>query len=100
MIATLASEIKALTEGIEALDKEVAEATEQRKEENEEYTSTMAANSAAVELIGMAKNRMQKFYNPKLYKPPPKRELTEAEQAELAAGGTLAPVFAQIKSHT
>merc|ERR1719502_1356579 len=42
----------------------------------------------------MAKNRMQKFYNPKLYKPPPKRELTAEEQATLAAGGTLAPTVA------
>merc|ERR1719214_109741 len=70
-IAQATSDIEALDAGIKALDKSVAEATEQRKEENEEYTSTMAANSAAVELIGMAKNRMQKFYNPKLYKPPP-----------------------------
>merc|ERR1719214_352640 len=112
-IAQATADIEALDDGIKALDKSVAEATEQRKEENEEYTSTMAANSAAKELIGMAKNRMQKFYNPKLYKPPPKRELTEEEQATLAAGGTLAPtvapggiagtgvtVFAQIKSHT
>merc|ERR1719183_752363 len=112
-IAQAKADIEALTDGITALDKSVAEATEQRKEENEDYTSTMAANSAAVELIGMAKNRMQKFYNPKLYKPPPKRELTDAEQAELAAGGTLAPteapggiagtgvtVFAQIQAHT
>ena len=49
---------------------------------------------------------------PRLYKAPPKREITEAEQAELAAGGTLAPtmassgiagsgvtVFAQIEEH-
>jgi len=30
----------------------------------------MAGNSAAKELIGFAKNRLNKFYNPKLYKPP------------------------------
>merc|ERR1719443_2137565 len=34
---------------------------------------------------------MQKFYNPKLYKPPPKRELTEEERITLNMGGTLAP---------
>lgn len=34
----------------------------------------MAENTAAKELIEFAKNRMQKFYNPKLYKPPPKPE--------------------------
>merc|ERR1719386_670977 len=34
---------------------------------------------------------MMKFYNPKLYKPPPKRELTEEERITLNMGGTLAP---------
>jgi hypothetical protein len=32
---------------LKALDKSVAEATEQRKAENEEYKSTMASNTAA-----------------------------------------------------
>ena len=31
----------------------------------------MAADAAAKELIEFAKNRLNKFYNPKLYKPPP-----------------------------
>merc|ERR1719478_1480261 len=78
-VATLADEIKALSDGIYALDKEVGEATEQRKQEHAEFEAQLAANTAAIELIGIAKNRMQKFYNPKLYKPPPKRELTEEE---------------------
>merc|ERR1719388_168272 len=34
---------------------------------------------------------MNKFYNPKLYKPPPKRELSEEERITLNMGGTLAP---------
>merc|ERR1719331_3241692 len=37
---------------------------------------------------------MQKFYNPKLYKPPPKRELSEEERITLNMGGTLAPTEA------
>merc|ERR1719316_1423181 len=37
-----AAEIKALQDGIVALDKAVAEATEQRKEENADYTELMA----------------------------------------------------------
>merc|ERR1712146_277727 len=32
---------------------------------------TLQNDNAAKELIGMAKNRMNKFYNPKMYKPPP-----------------------------
>jgi len=93
-LATTKDEIKSLTAGIKNLDKQVAEATENRQEEHEDYTVTLAANTAAVELIGFAKNRMQKFYNPKLYKAPPKRELSEDERITLNMGGTLAPTAA------
>merc|ERR1719321_2030325 len=111
-VATLADEIKALEDGIYALDKEVADATTQRKEEHVEFEAQLAANTAAIELIGVAKNRMQKFYNPKLYKPPPKRALTEEERITLNMGGTLAPTnppagiagtgvgFIQIQTHS
>jgi len=93
-IATLKDEIKALEKGIVALDKSVQEATEQRKEEHEDFTELMASDSAAKELLNFAKNRLNKFYNPKLYKAPPKRELTDEDRATLAAGGTLAPTEA------
>jgi len=69
-IVSTKEEIDALEDGVRALDKSVAEATEQRMEENEDYTALMAGNAAAKELIGFAKNRLNKFYNPKLYKPP------------------------------
>jgi len=71
-IATLKTEIETLEDTIKALDKSVAEATEQRKEENEDFTELMAGDTAAKELLGFAKNRLNKFYNPKLYKAPPK----------------------------
>jgi hypothetical protein len=93
-IAALAAEIKALQEGIAALDKSGAEATEQRKEENEEYSELMANDAAAKEILGFAKNRLNKFYNPKLYKAPPKRKLSEEEQITVNMGGTLAPTSA------
>jgi len=60
-ITTTKAEIEALSDGIRALDKSVAEATEQRKEENEDYTALMAGNSAAKELLAFAKNRLNKF---------------------------------------
>ena len=47
----------------------------------------MANDSAAKELLGFAKNRLNKFYNPKLYKAPPKRELSEEESISTAMGG-------------
>merc|ERR550514_2187594 len=69
-VAALKEEIAALGEGIVALDKSVAEATDQRREENSDYKTLMVNNQAAKELLEFAKNRLNKFYNPKLYKPP------------------------------
>merc|ERR1712137_900568 len=68
-IATLADEIKALEKGIKDLDKTVAEATANRKEENSDVKTLYASDAAAKELLEFAKNRLNKFYNPKLYKP-------------------------------
>jgi len=90
-ISTLASEIGALEDSIKALDKDVATQTEQRKDEHEDFVETLAANNAAKDILGFARNRLQKFYNPRLYVPPPKRELTEDEQITVGFGGTLAP---------
>merc|ERR1719498_287436 len=84
-IASLASQIKALTKGIKDLDKSVAEATETRKEEHDTYVETLAANNAAKDLLGFAKNRLQKFYNPKLYKAPPARDVGFAQMHGAAA---------------
>jgi len=64
-LATLGEEIEALSDGIKALDKQVAEATENRKEENTEYKEEMAANVAAKKLLELAKGRLAKFYSPK-----------------------------------
>jgi predicted nucleic acid-binding Zn-ribbon protein len=90
-IATLAEEIKALEEGIAALDKSVAEATEQRKEENKDYTELMASDAAAKELLGFAKNRLNKFYSPKLYKAPPKTDVTVLADVSMHTAGNVAP---------
>merc|ERR1719439_186093 len=91
MIETLADEIEALEDGIKKLDKDVAEATETREKENKLYVETMAADNAAKDLIGVAKNRLAKFYTPKLYKAAPKIELTAEERVSVSMGGTLAP---------
>merc|ERR1719172_509838 len=86
-IATLKDDIKALSDGIVALDKSVAEATETRKAENAEYTTVKAQNNAAVQLLGVAENRLNKFYNPAAYKAPQRRELTEEERIYVNSGG-------------
>merc|ERR1719271_1656643 len=86
-IKKLTDEIKALEDGIVALDKSVAEATETRKEEHEEFVTVSAQNNAAVQLLGVAENRLNKFYNPSAYKPPQRRELTEEERIYVQSGG-------------
>jgi len=69
-IETSRAEIDALQKGLAELDKSVAEATEQRKDEHAEYIDDATSNQAAVELLGMAKNRLNKFYNPTLHTAP------------------------------
>merc|ERR1712242_644410 len=84
-IATLTEEIAALQAGIKALDKAVTEATAIRKEENADYKELKQSDTAAKEILGMAKNRLNKFYNPKLYKPPPVEEPTLVQISEHAS---------------
>merc|ERR1719301_120596 len=47
-----------------------------RKEEHEDFLESQQLNTAAAQLVEKAKNRLQKFYNPTLYKAPPKTEKT------------------------
>merc|ERR1719450_1253201 len=93
-IGTLMEEISGLGASIAALDKSVADATEQRKEEHAAYVETMQMNEAAMGLVEKAKNRMQKFYNPTLYKAPPKTENTM--EGKIIEAGT----FTQIRMHS
>merc|ERR1719321_272242 len=82
-ITALGEEIATLQESIKTLDKTVAEATEQRKTEHEEALSAAQMSQAAVQLVGKAKNRMNKFYNP---------SMAEIQTAQ-------APGFLQIRAH-
>merc|ERR1719401_839788 len=81
-IAALTAEIKETEASIKELDKSVSEATALRKAQNEDYKELMQSDAAAKELLGFAKNRLNKFYNPKLYKPPAKEELSSAGSIE------------------
>lgn len=111
-IATLKEEIETLLTAIKALDKSVAEAGEMRKSQHEEFSELMSSNSAAKQLLEYAKNRLNRFYNPKLYLPPPKQELSRQDQIAVNMGGdapTTPPpggiagtgiaVLAQVSSH-
>merc|ERR1712113_1305584 len=83
-------------------------------EENTEYKALVASNTAATEVLAFAKNRLNKFYNPKLYKAPPKEELSAGDRAYKSFGnpdelvttaapggiaGTGIAVLAQVSSH-
>merc|ERR1719356_425510 len=111
-VSTLSGEIESLVAGIKELDKSVAEATEQRKEAHKDFTELMALDSSAKKLLNFAKNRLNQFYNPSLYLPPPKRELSEEDRIVVNFGGTAPPtpapggiagtgvtVLAQVKAH-
>merc|ERR1719232_876347 len=93
-IAKLGEEIDVLKAAIKELDKNVLEATEQRKEENEDFKELMASDTAAKELMKFAKNRLNKFYNPKMYKAPPKTELSREDRIVENMSGTAAPTVA------
>jgi hypothetical protein len=92
-VSELADQIATLEQDIKDLDKSVAQATEQRKEEHADFLEMSQLNEAALQLIEKAKNRLQKFYNPTLYKAAPKTENTMEEKIIIA--GT----FVQIKAH-
>jgi len=86
----LTEELAKLEAGVKNLDKSVAEATELRQAENVDHKQLVSDDTTAVELLKFAKNRLNQFYNPKLYKPPPKRELTEEERITVNMGGVVA----------
>jgi len=88
-LAKVADEIVALKAGIGALDTALADATANRKAEAAAYQALVTSNTAAKELILFAKNRLNKFYNPKMYKAPPKRQLSEGDQIYVNQGGDI-----------
>ena len=77
------------------MDKEVAHATEIRKQEHQTYLDLVASDSAAKELIAFAKNRLNKFYQPSMYNAPD----TEVEGATSFVNLRGLPSFAQVSSH-
>merc|ERR1719502_400482 len=104
-IGVVADDIKTLEKEITALDLSVATATNQRKSEHAEYTEFVALNEAAMQLIEKARQRLYKFYNPVMYKEPPKKELSMEDKIYAAAGrdeftaGAAPAAFAQVSMH-
>jgi len=91
-LAQLTEEIATTQQEIKDIDKAVAQATEQRKEEHEEYVQAAQMSQAALQLVDKAKNRLQKFYNPSMAK----AALVQQPQE----GMLFSSSFVQIKSHS
>merc|ERR1719393_452912 len=89
-IADADQSITDLTASIAALDKDVATATADRKEEHAEYLESLKLTETAIELLGKAKNRLNKFYNPAVYKAPPKTEMSMEDKIVGAGTSALA----------
>jgi len=85
-ISGLAEDVKALETSIAELDKSVASSTETRKSEHAEYVVSLQLSEAAIGLIGKAKNRLAKFYNPVVYKAAPKVEKSMEEKIVASYG--------------
>merc|ERR1719159_1479196 len=79
---------------IQELDKAVSEATDQRKDEHEDYAEELSLTSTAIELVKKAKNRLQKFYNPTLYKAPEEKKELTMEEKIIEAGS-----FGQVRAN-
>jgi len=65
-LGTLADEIATLGQSIKDLDKAVAQATGQRKEEHAAYVEAQTMNEAAIALLRKAQKRLEKVYKPAL----------------------------------
>ncbi|CAJ1372612.1 unnamed protein product, partial [Effrenium voratum] len=59
-----AAEIAELQAGVAQLDKSVAESTEMRKKEHEEFQKLVQEQSATKDVLLVAKNRLNQFYHP------------------------------------
>jgi len=101
-LETVTEDIASLVAAIRDTDKKVAEATDLRKTEHAEYKESTASNVAAKKVLGIASNRLAKFYTPKLYVAP-KVDMSEEQRISVNFGveeAPPAPEFVQVRSHT
>jgi len=73
-VAALVEDLAGLRDGLKALDRSVEDATTQRKDEHKQFLAEQSDNNAALQLLDLARNRMNKFYRPELYVEPEKTE--------------------------
>merc|ERR1712160_150189 len=90
-IATFSDEINSLKTSVSELDKQVADATEQRKAESVEFKDLMKSNTAAKEVILFAKNRLNKFTIPHSIRPRQRGSSRKATRSTRTTAGTFPP---------
>jgi len=57
----------------------VAEATDNRKEANYDFKTLFASDAAAKEILAFSKKSLNKFHDPKMYKPEAKMQFENAD---------------------
>lgn len=65
-IGKLSEDIVALQSGVKSLDDSVATAGKNRQAEHAEFQESTSSNSAALDLLSLARNRLNKVYNPSM----------------------------------
>jgi hypothetical protein len=88
-ISQLKAQIQTTADDMDATKAASKEATANRQKENAEFKQTMIELNAAKQLLAKAKNRLNKFYNPDQYVPPPAAEMTEEERIAANMGETI-----------
>jgi len=91
--------IEDTTQSIAELDKEVADATELRKKEHEFYLKLTRDDTAAKQLLDLAKNRLFQFYTPQLHTTTT-TTLAREDQIYTAFGGTVLAQLATMSRHS
>merc|ERR1719301_222922 len=86
-LGNLNVEIKELEETIYQQDQTVLKATKQRKEEHEEFVSTVAAIDTSLRLLDRAATKLNRFYSPEMQKA--KEDAVKKAAAEAAGLGLL-----------
>jgi len=109
-LKAILAEIATVTAGLKELDASVESATKQRKDEHAVSAGALAENGAAKELLEMARNRLNKFYNPALAAPakaaPAEASLVQEVDADLVdrnaenEDADEAPSFVQVTAHS
>jgi len=81
--------LDAVSKSIAELDTSVAKATKIRQDEHSEFVTVTANNAATSKLLGIAINRLNKFYAPALHKAAPKVELSGEDRIYVNMGGEI-----------